>query len=96
MNNENNSSVPVTGQSKVGRPKITIVWPEGEFTVDSLHSSTGLSKVTIYQKVDEDLKSQLIEECGKQKSNGGRPRRIYKRRLIPVSSGTSTSSSVVV
>jgi len=97
MNNENTSNVVAAPQKTAGRPRITILWPDGEFTVESLHTLTGISKVTIYERVEEDLKSQVIEECGKQKSNGGRPRRVYKKKpVVSLFSGSATSSSPVV
>ncbi len=62
-----------------GRPPVTVNWPEGGFTVQQLQVSTGLSKVTLYQKVNEALADHVIQEFTKEKTQQGRPRIVFKK-----------------
>jgi hypothetical protein len=62
-----------------GRPKVNVTWPDGEFTVEQLIASTGLSKVTLYLKVKEALADKSISVTGKQPTPHGRPRVVFKK-----------------
>jgi hypothetical protein len=65
-------------KSNIGRPPVTMVWPDGEFTIAVLREKTGLSRVTLYDKVHEALTEKTIIEVGKIKGKG-RPSLIYRK-----------------
>ncbi len=67
-------------KKSVGRPRVTLTWPDGKFTVEQLEATTGLSKVTLYIKVKEAVKAGLIIESGSQRVSQGRPRTLFQKK----------------
>ena len=67
-----------TEKGSIGRPPKVINWPDGEFTIALLIQKTGLSRVTIYDKVHESLSDKTLIEVGKIKGKG-RPSIIYRK-----------------
>ena len=81
----------IEGTRKPGRPPVFITWPEGEFTVQQIRDATNLSKVTIYQKLDEAILKGAISKVGKESSRQGRPRDLFRKTL---SNPTTATTSV--
>lgn len=79
MNTTSNTTVVATKKSP-GRPPVDITWPTSEFTVDSVHQTTGLSEVTISKKIHAAVKGGTLESAGTEKSGHGRPRNKWRRR----------------
>lgn len=63
-----------------GRPPAVISWPDGVFTVAQLRKATNLSKVTIYQKIEDAINLGQIAKIGKEPGGKGRPRDLYQKR----------------
>lgn len=74
----------------VGRPLVTIDWPNSPFTVQQLQADTKLSKVTLYQKVGEAVASNTISVVGKEKVKQGRPRTIYSKTVAVANAAPAT------
>jgi hypothetical protein len=68
--------------NNIGRPSVAVVWPDGEFTISSLMEKTGLTRVTLYSKVDKALAANAIVEWGKI-TGKGRPSVVYKKLATP-------------
>jgi len=64
---------------KLGRPHVDVIWPDGEFSVVDIANNTGLSKVTVYIKIQEARKNGLIEKCGGIKTGKGCPRSVFRK-----------------
>ena len=94
MNNQNltneQATAVSTGTGTRGRPPLIMIWPDGPFTVQLVHDNTGISKVTLYNKIKEDLKSTVIETCGQEKSQGGRPKVVYRKKVTPSVVGSTS------
>ena len=73
------STNTTTESKRPGRPPVILSWPDGDFTVEQLEKTTGLSKVTLYQKVKEALLDAAIVPTGKESSKQGRPRTVFQR-----------------
>jgi predicted transcriptional regulator len=75
-----------TSNKTPGRPKKNVQWPETPFTVQSLHLTTGLSKVTLYMKFKEAEDDGIIERVGNENAKQGRPKilfQIKKKQEVP-------------
>ena len=72
--------------SKRGRPKTPVVWPEGEFTAEQAFSvnSTKVSRVSIHNKINQALADGLLVKVRKVKARVGRPSNIYETVNSPV------------
>jgi len=72
--------------SKRGRPKTPVVWPEGEFTAEQAFSvnSTKVSRVSIHNKINQALADGLLVKVKKLKTKVGRPSNIYQTASLPV------------
>jgi predicted transcriptional regulator len=84
-----------TTPKKVGRPEFLVNWPDSSFTVDSLKVLTGLSKVTLYLKVKQALKQNLIKATDKEKTPQGRPRIVFSK-VQPTESAATTPAQPAV
>ena len=68
-----------TNKSKRGRPKTPVVWPEGEFTADHafVENQNRVSRVSIHNKINEELASGTIVRTSKVRPKIGRPSFLY-------------------
>ena len=65
--------------TKRGRPKTPVVWPEGEFTAEQAFTQNGtkVSRVSIHNKINEALVSGSLAKVKKVKAKIGRPSFLY-------------------
>ena len=68
-----------TTKTKRGRPKTPVVWPDGEFTAEQAfaENSTNISRVSIHNKINEELAAGALVRTKKVKANIGRPSFLY-------------------
>ena len=66
--------------SKRGRPKTKVAWPEGEFTANQAYTenSTKVSRVSIHNKINEALSLGSLIKVRKTKAKIGRPSHVYQ------------------
>lgn len=83
----------LTTKKTPGRPTVKITWPDDPFTVESLKTATGLSKVTLYLKVKAALKGGILEVGDKQPTPQGRPRILFKKVKAAVASLTPATTT---
>ena len=69
-----------TKNTKRGRPKTPVVWPEGEFTAKQAFSANSekVSRVSIHNKINEALSEGALVVIKKSQSSSGRPSNIYQ------------------
>ena len=65
--------------TKRGRPKTPVVWPEGEFTAEQAFTENGtkVSRVSIHNKINEALALGSLTKLKKVKAKIGRPSFLY-------------------
>ena len=63
-----------------GRPKTPVVWPDGEFTAEQAfaENSSKISRVSIHNKINEELESGSLVRIKKVKAKIGRPSFLYQ------------------
>ena len=69
-----------TPNTKRGRPKIDIEWPDTEsFTAQDVLDFLGgrVSRVTVHNKIKEGVDMGKLEKVGLKKSSNGRPKIVY-------------------
>jgi len=64
---------------KRGRPKVDIIWPEGNFTFDSLKQGNVLSSSSLRKKMRVELVRGGILKVDTLKTAFGRPHNVYKK-----------------
>ena len=62
-----------------GRPKVDIVWPEGNFTFDSLKQANVLSASSLRKKMRAELVKGGILKLNTLKTAFGRPRNVFQK-----------------
>jgi len=62
-----------------GRPKQSIVWPDGRFTFDSLKETNVLSASSLRKKMRAELVKGGILKVDTLKTAFGRPLNVYER-----------------
>ncbi len=69
-----------TENTKRGRPKTPVVWPDGEFTAKQAFSenSEKVSRVSIHNKINEALSEGSLVVVKKSQARFGRPSKIYQ------------------
>tara|TARA_B100000287_G_scaffold434488_1_gene499071 strand:+ start:682 stop:948 length:267 start_codon:yes stop_codon:yes gene_type:complete len=74
-----NETAEVQASKKRGRPKVEIVWPEGNFTFDSLKQTNVLSSSSLRKKMRTELMRGGILKVDTLKTAFGRPHNVYKK-----------------
>jgi|LULG01.1.fsa_nt_gb hypothetical protein len=65
---------------KRGRPKMSVNWPDNDFTFDSLTSmNSSLSSSSLRKKMRVELVKGGLVKTGTLKTSFGRPKSVYKK-----------------
>ena len=68
------------GRSR-GRPRLSVRWPEGQFTFDKLNDSNVLSSSSLRKKMRAELVKGGLVKVGTLKATFGRPKNLYAKQL---------------
>lgn len=71
----------VVQQKKRGRPKVDVVWPDGQFTFNALTQQNVLSSSSLRKKMRVELIAGELVKVDTLKTAFGRPQNIYKKAL---------------
>ena len=63
-----------------GRPRLSVRWPEGEFSFLSLEGNNVLSASSLRKKIRAELKTGGLLKVGVLKTAFGRPQNLYKKK----------------
>ena len=75
-----NDNVMVSTMKKRGRPKMDVMWPESNFTFDSLSvANDTLSSSSLRKKMRAELLVGGLVKTGTLKTAFGRPKNVYKK-----------------
>lgn len=62
-----------------GRPETVINWPLTQFTAKEIQGMTGLSEVSVYNRLKKALQKNLIQKSGKRMHSNGRPENLFEK-----------------
>jgi predicted transcriptional regulator len=65
-----------------GRPETVINWPDESFTAKNIKQITGLSEVSVYNRIKKALKKKLIEKNGRKMLPNGRPENLFRKTQV--------------
>ena len=72
-----NQSIPT---KKRGRPRVSVNWPNSDFTFESLmESNKALSSSSLRKKMRSELVSERLRKVGTMKTAFGRPKNVYSK-----------------
>ena len=75
----NERPVATSPRKTRGRPRISVRWPEGEFSFLSLEGNNTLSASSLRKKIRAELKTGGLLKVGALKTAFGRPQNLYRK-----------------
>ncbi len=78
---EQEQSSQVAQQKKRGRPRVEVVWPNGQFTFNALTQRNVLSSSSLRKKMRVELKAGGLLKVDTLKTAFGRPQNIYEKTV---------------